>query len=346
MAKRTLTYSSLRKFRNCRKQYFNRIVKELVPLQTDANLWIGSVFHECLERWGRLDMEGLSRDADAAREILAHIDQCYPNRAGDPEQNRQWHLNRAMFLGYIRRYRDEPFRVMAVEKTFDCPIVNPTTGYPSRSFRMAGKVDALVQMKETGEFFIVEHKSAAQISGDYIERLPLDFQVLLYAHHLSKDMDIPIAGVIYDVVGKAQLKQKQGETEEEFEARKAELLAKSKTGKTSAKRRVGETDEEYQERLAEKYRDPAMFHREILYVSQADIGEVVVEVWELTQQLLRAYNDDRWYRNDSMCFHYGRPCPYFPLCRSGGNPNLRENLYERKPAHSELVTDGDESPAF
>jgi len=346
MGKRILTYSSIRNFRNCRRRYFHRVVEELVPLQTDSNLRIGSIFHECLERWGQLDLEGQPRDEAAVHEILAHIDQSYPNRAGDPEQNRQWHLIRSMFLGYTRQYAVEPFRVLAVEKTFDCPIINPVTGYPSRSFRMAGKVDGLVQMKETGEFFIIEHKTAAQITGDYIERLPLDFQVLLYANYLARAMGITIAGVIYDVVGKAQLKQKQGETEEEFGARRAELLAKSKTGKTSAKRRMPEADEDYQERLAEKYRDSAMFHREILYVSQSDIDDVIAEVWDLTQQLLRAYHDGRWYRNDSMCFHYGRPCPYFPLCRSGGNPNLLENLYERKSAHIELATNGDESPAF
>jgi hypothetical protein len=157
---------------------------------------------------------------------------------------------------------------------------------------------------------------------------------------------VPIAGVIYDVVGKAQLKQKTGETEEEFELRRAELLAKSRTGKTSATRRLAESDEEFQQRLAEKYLEPAMYHREVLYVSQSDIDEVVAEVWELTQQLLRAQRDNRWYRNDSMCFHYGRPCAYFPLCRSGGNPNVIENLFERRPAHIELTTDADESPAF
>jgi len=251
-----------------------------------------------------------------------------------------------MFLGYVRQYTEEPFRFVAVEEVFNCPIVNPATGHPSRTFRMAGKVDGLVQMKETGEYFVLEHKSAAQITGDYIERLPLDFQVLLYTHFMSQAAAVPIAGVIYDVVAKAQIKQKQGETEEEYQIRKAELVAKSKSGRSSAKRRMPESDEEFQERLAQKYSDPAMFHREILYVSQEDIDEVVAEVWDLTQQLLQAHRDGHWYRNDAMCFRYGRPCPYFPLCRSGGNPNVIENLYQRRPPHSELATDGDDSPAF
>ena len=135
MGKRKLTYSSIRTFRNCRRQYFNRVERQLVPIDTDSNLRIGSMFHECLERWGRLELDGVSRDDTAVAAILDHLDRAYPNRAGDPEQNRQWHLVRSMFLGYIRQYTEEPFRFVAVEKVFDCPIVNPTTGCPSRTCR-------------------------------------------------------------------------------------------------------------------------------------------------------------------------------------------------------------------
>ena len=69
-------------------------------------------------------------------------------------------------------------------------------------------------------------------------------------------MGIPITGILYNVLVKAKLQQGKGETEEEYQARRAELLAKSKTGKTTAKRRMPETDEEFQQRLAEKYADP------------------------------------------------------------------------------------------
>ncbi len=346
MDKRILTYSALRDFRNCRRRYFYRNVLELAPIRTDANLRIGSLFHECLERWAGLELAGRARDEAAIAEILEYLDQAYPNRAGDPEQNRQWHLTRAMFLGYARKYQHEPYSVVAVEKTFSCPIHNPKTGRTSNSFVMAGKVDLFVQMRDDAEYFIVEHKTTSQISGDYIERLPLDFQIHIYAHYLARATGLPITGVLYDAICKAQLKQKQAESAEEFAVRKAELMAKSKSGTSNANQRQGESDEDYQARLAEKYLEPDMYHREILYLSTTDIDELVAEVWDLTQQLLKAYRDNRWYRNDSMCFQPGRTCPYVPLCRSGGNPNLVENLYERRPAHCELKTDGDDSPAF
>jgi hypothetical protein len=346
MDERILTFSAIRALRNCRRLYRLRYIDELVPVRMDPNLRVGSVFHECLERWFRLDIEKKPKDELAVAASLAHIDQSYPNRGGDPEQNRLWHLTRGMFLGYVARYPTETFRVVAIEKTFECPIINPATGWASRSFRLAGKVDALVQDPGSGEYFIMEHKSASQIVGSAIDRLPLDFQVHVYLLGLSRSLGIPIAGVIYDVTAKCALKQRVAETAAEFEERRSLLLAKSRSGKTSAVQREAEPDDAFQLRVAEKYRDPEMFLRETLYVSQADIDEVQAELWDLTQQLLSANRTGGWYRNDALCFQFNRPCSYFPLCRAGGNPNLVENLYEKRPAHSELATNGDESPAF
>jgi len=346
MPEHVLTYSALRDFRNCRRRYHNRFVREIVPVERNANLVLGDGFHRALESWFRLDVEGQTKDAEAVARILAEIDALYKDRDASPEQRRLWHLNRAMFQGYVTHYATEPFLIVAVEKEFAAPLVNPATGRQSRTFAMRGKVDLLVQMIGAGEFYIVEHKSAAQISGDYIDKLPLDLQVALYAHYLAQDMGIVISGVIYDVVGKAKLKQGEGETEEEFAARRAELIAKSKTGTSSAKRKMPESDEEYAARLAEKYDDPAMYCRETLLLSQDDIRETVAEVWELSQQIIVARREGKWWRNTDQCFGINRTCPYFPLCRSNDSPNVLENFYCRKPAHSELTQETEEPATF
>jgi hypothetical protein len=100
-----------------------------------------------------------------------------------------------------------------------------------------------------------------------------------------------------------------------------------------------ESDDDFQRRLAEKYADPAMFHREQLFVSRDQFDTLRAELWELTQAFLDARRRGVFYQNTSQCFQYGRPCPYLPLCRSGGNPNLVENLYEKLPPHQELRAD-------
>ncbi len=328
----TLTYSALRAFRNCRRMYDLRYNRQLAPLEQDDSLALGSAFHNCLELWYKRDPNALLERT--AADILDFIDRSYPDRVTDDWQRKNWHLIRAMFLAYIERYPGENFSVVAVEREFRAPIVNPETGCASRTFIMRGKVDALLEFN--GRYFIIEHKTASSIDGGYIERLPMDFQVMLYSDYLSQAMNIKIAGVLYNVVGKAQIKQGMGETEEQFLERRADLIAKSKTGKSTAKRKVAEPDDEFQARLAAKYREKDMFHRDLLYFYTDQFKTLHAEVWELTQQLLVARRTGRWYMNTDYCFHYNRSCAYFPICRSGENPNVIENKYRRIEAHPEL----------
>lgn len=319
------TYSMWSLFRNCRKAVEWRYLDQLVPLQRDRNLHFGSLIHECLQIWHeRRDLA----------EVLALIDRLCPNRLQDDNQRRDWHLATAMMKAYAARYAIEEFDIIALEKNFEGPIINPATGAASRSFVLAGKVDGVVGIG--GEYFILEHKTAAQVDGDYLEKLWTDFQITIYAHYIEQTLGIPITGILYNVLVKAKLQQGKGETEEEYQARRAELLAKSKTGKTTAKRKLPESDDEYQQRLAGKYADPAMFHREMLYLSRDRFDVLRSELWELTQAFLDARRRGVFYQNTAFCFNFQRPCAYFALCRSNGNPNVIENFYQRVVPNEEL----------
>lgn len=327
------TYTMWSLFRNCRKAVEWRYLEQLVPISRDRNLHFGSIIHECLQTWHE------RRDLD---EVLALIHRLCPNRPQDENQRRDWHLAIAMIRAYAAEYSTEEFEIIALEKTFEGPITNPATGAASRSFTLAGKVDGIVRI--AGEYFILEHKTAAQIDGDYLERLWTDFQITIYAHYIEQTMGIPITGILYNVLVKAKLQQGKGETEEEYQARREELLAKSKTGKTTAKRRMPESDLDFQHRLAQKYADPEMFHREMLYLSRDRFDILRSELWELTQAFLDARRRGVFYQNTAFCFNYQRPCPYFPLCRSNGNPNLIENFYQRVPPNQELCVLPAETP--
>jgi hypothetical protein len=319
------TYSMWSLFRNCRKAAELRYLQHLVPLERDRNLHFGSIIHECLQAWHqRRDFE----------EILALIDRLCPEHLQDENQRRDWHLATALMKAYARRYACDNFEIVALEKNFEGPIINPATGAASRSFVLAGKVDGVVRIGD--DYFILEHKTAGQLDGDYLEKLWTDFQITIYAYYIEQTMGIPITGILYNVLVKAKLQQGKGETEEEYQTRRAELLAKSKTGKTTAKRRLPESDDEFQLRLAEKYADPEMFHREMLYLSRDRFDVLRSELWELTQAFLDARRRGVFYQNTAFCFNYQRPCAYFPLCRSNGNPNVIENFYQRVAPNEEL----------
>ncbi len=331
------TYSMWNLFRNCRKACDWRYVNELVPIKRDHNLSFGSLIHECLEKWHR------HRDLSV---VLDHIDRSLPSRSNDEGQKADWHLATAMMRSYAERYPVEDFDVVFLEKTFEGKIVNPATGAMSRSFVLAGKVDGIVCID--GRFYLLEHKTASQMDGDYLEKLWTDFQITLYAHYVEQVFGIKITGIIYNILVKTRLQQSKGETEAEFEARRAELLAKSKTGKTTATRKMPESDIDFQERLIAKYAESGMFHRETLYISRDQFETLQADLWELTQQFLDCRRRGVFYSNTSYCFFYHRPCAYFTLCRSGGSENVIENFYEHKVPHEELREDdaGEELPAF
>ncbi|MDH7602250.1 MAG: PD-(D/E)XK nuclease family protein [Armatimonadota bacterium] len=331
------TYSMWSLFRNCRKACDWRYVKELVPIKRDHNLSFGSLIHECLEKWHR------NRDLSV---VLDHIDRSFLGRSSDEGQKADWHLATAMMRSYAERYPAEDFDVVFLEKTFEGKIINPATGAMSRSFVLAGKVDGIVCID--GKFYLLEHKTASQMDGDYLERLWTDFQITLYAHYVEQVFGIKITGIIYNILVKARLKPGKGETEAEFEVRRADLLAKSKTGKTTATRKMPESDADFQDRLIAKYAEPGMFHRETLYISRDQFETLQADLWELTQQFLDCRRRGVFYSNTSYCFFHHRPCAYFALCRSGGSENVIENFYEHKTPHEELRDDdtGEESPAF
>lgn len=322
--KMTTTYSMWNAFRNCRKLCEYRYFKNIVPISKPDALSFGSLIHECLDLW----YSGVSIQG-----VLTTIDEAFPDRQWDDKQMGPWHKATAMMRGYAERYPSEDWSVVATEKEFTGPIVNPRSRYASRVLELSGKVDGIV--KVDGELFLLEHKTASAITSGYLEALWTDFQITLYTWYLRQE-GYPIRGIVYNILGKTSLKQRGGETEEEFESRRADLLAKSKTGKSSAKQKIAESDEEFQERLLQKYREPGMFHRETLYLPDERITEIQSELWELSRALLAARRENLWYRNTSYCFRYNRPCSYYPLCQSGDNPNVLENMFETRAPHEEL----------
>jgi len=335
--KTLLTYSALNTFRNCPRKYKNRYVDNLRPRERPEALSFGSVVHTAIELWYR------SQDIESRlRDVLAYIDDAFETRVVDANLMVQWHLATAMIRGYAERYTTEDFEVIEVEKEFVGEIRNPDTGRQSQTFRIAGKVDGIVRCHDG--LYLLEHKTASNVDANYLDKLWTDTQIALYCHYL-RELGYPIVGVIYNVLLKSRLKQGKGETQDEYEARKAELASKNKSGKSTAKRQMPETDEEYQARLAEWYSRPDAFHREFIYLSEDRLAMLQDEVWEITQQYLNARRRGKWLLNTSNCFSYQRPCEYLAYCQSGFNPNVADNLYEIATPHEELSRiDSDSQP--
>ena len=336
--KTLLTYSALNTFRNCPRKYKNRYLDNLRPRERPEALSFGSVIHTAIELWYR------SQNTESRiNDVLAYINDAFENRVVDSHQMAQWHLATAMIRGYADRYATEEFEVVEVEKEFVGEIRNPDTGRQSQTFRIAGKVDGIVRCHDG--LYLLEHKTASSVDANYLDKLWTDTQIALYCYYL-RELGYPIVGVIYNVLLKSRLKQGKGETQDEYEARKAELAAKNKSGKSTAKRQMPETDDEFQQRLTEWYSRSEAFHREFIYLSEDRLAMLQDEVWEITQQYLDARRRGKWLLNTSNCFSYQRPCEYLAYCQSGFSPNVADNLYEIASPNEELSRVDSEAPPF
>jgi len=331
----TLTYYSVSTFQTCRRKYLHRYVEGLVPVEKALALRFGTLTHQWLEVWHR------SRSLAAAQSV---IDEACAGRSGDHDEKQHWNYQTTMLKAYAAEYANEDFEVVALEKEFSGGLTNPATGRSSRSFIVRGKVDGIV--RRGTEFALLESKTAASISGDYIERLSMDLQILLYSHFVRESLEIPVCSIIYNVLVKPRLVQAEGETEEQYEARKAELEAKSKTGKpSSAKRKLPETDEEFQARLARWFAAEPRFTRVELILDFDSVANVRHMLWDVSKEILDARRGGRWHQNPRSCFGFGK-CAYWPICSSKGNELVIENLFTKRPPNEELRSDDEPEPAF
>ena len=195
---------------------------------------------------------------------------------------------RSLILGYDHRYLDRyrQTEIIAVEPEFKFLLMNPSTSGQSKSFDVAGKIDAII--REGGQVKVVEHKTSGESiepDASYWDCLAMDTQISAYFLGASSLGHEPEA-VVYDVIRKPAIRVKKDESIEQFG-----------------------------DRLAADVIDRPEFYyatRETARLD-SDILEYMEDVWAQSQQILYFCNRKIWPRNPSACTTFGI-CEYFPLC--------------------------------
>jgi hypothetical protein len=320
---RTMTFSSARTFLQCRRRYYWRYIRELVPDVESYPLRFGSAVHDWL---GAMD-----KGVDPFVTIAAMFPEWTPEKA--------IHIGLAeAAIGII----GGRVKADAVEKTFEIPLTNPATGASSRSFVFSGKADAI--LSGDGALTLRERKTTSlAVDGSYIDRLTMDLQTTAYCALVEEATGDRVSDISYEVFQRCLLRMKEGETEEEFEARKAELEAKSKTGKPSkANRKTPETQEEFMGRVRAWHREASRITIIPLAVNADDKARSKQVLWDVGQEMLDAHRNNRWTQNVAGCMsNYGK-CPYWSICVSRDSDTVINCEYRHKAAHNELV----EEPVF
>lgn len=124
-----LSNSEMRTFRRCiLEHHYAYRCKVRTVAKADA-LRFGTLVHAGLEVWWR------TVDLEAALAVV---------RRSDPDPFEVAKAE-ALLVGYDARWKDEPLTVLGVEVEFACELVNPSTGRASRTVRLSGKLDAIVE---------------------------------------------------------------------------------------------------------------------------------------------------------------------------------------------------------
>lgn len=265
-----LTHSHMQLRKNCPVAEHYRYELGLVRRVRSSALSLGTAVHRGIE-------------TGSVEEALKTFEGVFPSTQAEQDALDILAVTaEAMLTGYFEHYA--PYDSYEAEIPFQIPIVNPSTGARSKTFDLAGKVDGLTQID--GAWWICEYKTASQLTRAYIDRLQLDTQITTYMYGLQKLRNIQVEGVIYRILKKPSIRQKQSETAAQF-----------------------------RERIVEDYqaRPGFYFEEQRLYRSQEDLADFERELWMFTQRLLQERRENIHFKNTSRCAEYGG-CEYIPLC--------------------------------
>ncbi len=262
-----------------------------------------------------------------------------------------------LMRGYDARYAEEmsAFEVLAVEAEFRAPLVNPLTRQPSRTWRLAGKLDVLVRETRTGRKGVVEHKTAGvdvSMGSDYWPRLRMDGQVSLYyegaralGHDpqfclydvIRKPLQRPSAVPILDDAGAKIVLDANGQRVRTKDGKKWRETGDAGAGYVLQTR--PETVDEYRVRLLNIIaEDPnSFFVRGEVVRLDGEVADALFDVWQLGKQIREAHNAGRFPRNPDACVRYNQTCFLFDICTGAANLEDASRFRRVVDIHPELT---------
>lgn len=320
-AVRVVSDSELRTLRACSRRHHYAYRLRRRPVEKSEALRFGTLWHAGQEAWWR--------EPDPLEKLGAGLRALHEGSA-DP-----FDLVTAeeLLLAYHARWSTAPIVATHVEAEFRAPIVNPSTGKESRTYRLGGKIDAIAL--DDGRACIVEHKTTSsdiEEGSSYLRRVrALDTQVSTYMLG-ARALGVQPEKCIYDIVRKPTIRPAKATP---LESRKF-----TKAGALYANQRdLDETPEQYRMRLREDITERPQW-----YLTRVDIvrfqdeeREHAEDLWQLVVMLRDAERQQFAPRNPDACGQYGG-CPYLVVCE--GMASIEdETLFKTAPrAHEELST--------
>lgn len=352
------TSTRLKVLRACPRLHFYRYALGIAePQSRDAHF--GTVAHSALESW-YLSWKRGEDQVVRLNYALAVVEQ------SDLDPFDRVRLE-ALVAAYHFRWKDAPWEVLAVEVEFR---------YELSGFTIGGKIDAIVRDVNTGEIWIVEHKTTKQDASPgstYWERLALDAQVSIYVDGATV-LGHEVAGCVYDVLQRPQHQRKLAtpiDKRQYTQGKGCKICGGNLQGKqgTAVVKgspcavcrqtgwRIGADGKPESPRLYDKQRDDdetvEEFSDRVADAIATAPGDYLIRgiVVRLDDELPRMRADiidsikleraaalfDLAPRNPDACSRFGQLCSFFDACANRASID-DEQRFPRGAAHPELAT--------
>lgn len=320
----TITQSSTAAFLRC-QEYYKLAYIELLKKDTEPHyLWFGSLFHDVLATmYAGGDMDGFF--IEKSREVSENSSKMQEAEGAEyfDEKSQMLIDMEKIYNRYARYYWTDNgnWKILEIET----PIETELFGYP-----ILAKPDMIIE--ESGNKWIVEHKTTASISISYLRKIAHDFQSMFYL------LLVPDAvGVIYNVVSKAPQPAveplKKGGLSKDARKRYNHVEYEAKV------KELGLDMEDYQEHIDYlKTQQGNFFFRQRVTYSERQLERFKLELKSIfaDMRILELYTESN-YRNITSCYLHNSECRFFPIC-SSPYPEEAKKLYVKKLAkHEEYV---------
>lgn len=323
-----LTSSRLRCFRECARKHELMYVQGWRAARESEALRFGTLIHRGLEAYWQAMTADISDPGAAALAVIEAV-------AADPFERVR---AEEMLRSYARMWLDtdsEDYEVLGVEQEFRAPLLNPETWAASKTWTLAGKIDAIVRRRSDGRVLVIEHKTAGEdVSGDesaYWARLAIDPQCSVYvvgAEALGHKVD----EILYDVLMKPRQRPKLATPVDERKFTKDGRLY-------ATQREFDEMPDEYRVRVREALdeRPDLGCVRKPVPRAESQIKDFLADAWMQAGMMRDCARLGRAPRNADACHRFG-VCPMWTICSTGANPAEMPTEYVKvENVHQELT---------
>ena len=201
MEKQLITQSRKSSNDVCRKKHWWEYEVGIRKLDNAKALRMGSRWHECLDG---LKQGKLLEQVDH-RLRLAYL--TVPEGYDEYDWRIEHETLARLLSAYQWRWENSGIEVLATERPYHLPLINPETGKPSTNFDFAGVIDGIVRMEDS-RLAVMEHKLLGEDHGpdsDLRRRLRIDQQISFYVY-AARQLKFDVATVLYDVARKPSIK--------------------------------------------------------------------------------------------------------------------------------------------